>query len=87
MNYNKHINEGVKQVEETVADGIIDFDEISKEGQRISQELNKAKQKKKCGRHCEINTKAKLKLQQSHNKIVLYNKIPILNIGFFIIIL
>mgnify|MGYP004727449355 CR=1 FL=1 len=39
-------NEGVKQVEEVVADGIIDFDEISKEGQRISQELNKAKTEK-----------------------------------------
>ena len=48
-------NDGVKEVEEVAADSIVDFDEISKEGQRISQELNKAKTEKEMWENIKNN--------------------------------
>ena len=48
-------NDGVKEVEEVAADNIVDFDEISKEGQRISQELNKAKTEKEMWENIKNN--------------------------------
>ncbi|UKI42283.1 MAG: hypothetical protein L6V95_04830 [Candidatus Melainabacteria bacterium] len=63
------LSEAKMQLEEQ-ASNVIDFDEISKEGQRISQELNKATTEKKCGKNFKVIIKIHPNKQLNLNGLI-----------------